>query len=100
MNQRWLTTLAAIAALGCGKPDSNDDSPKEAPKGALASKPAAPDIKDAAPDKQGTSGRHRQQEGSDWVPAEFKKGRAKWKESAVYVDGVPYAEAMKADRRR
>lgn len=35
----------------------------------------------------GTTGRHRDQ--NDWIPAEYKKGRGKWKDAGVYVDGEP-----------
>ncbi len=30
-------------------------------------------------------------EDNDWVPAEFKKGMARWKDTGVYVDGKPIA---------
>ena len=86
MLKLWVVTLATLTTLaGCRSRSGSKPEGDEAPK------PVAAKVKDAAPEKVGTSGRHRAKEGSDWKPAEFKRGRAKWKETGVYVDGVPVA---------
>jgi len=78
-------TIAILAsALACsGKKDpSKKDNGTTEPVAQAKRDAAAAKALDAG---MGTSGRHRDQQG--WVPAEFKTGKAKWKESGVYVDG-------------
>lgn len=50
-------------------------------------KPAAPGL-DAAASTPGPGGAGPGR-GDDWVPSEFKKGQARWKDVGVYVDGKP-----------
>jgi len=80
---RTLLALLVAAALPLACSSKKDETAQ-----AAASKPKDAGGIDA---QLGTSGRHRAQESSDWVPAEFKKGGAKWKDAGVYVDGKPLA---------
>jgi hypothetical protein len=87
MSKRLLLVVAALTAVAC----SGDKEPKKGPplEPAPVAKATEPAPTEADAAAVGTSGRHRAQEGSDWVPAEFKKGRGKWKDAGVYLDGKP-----------
>ena len=78
-----LLSVITILALGCGekkKPAAKRANPdKQADHTTLI-------VEDSAI-PQGTTGRHRDE--GDWIPAEYKSGKGRWKDAAAYVDGVP-----------
>lgn len=80
----FLIPLLTALAVGCGEKErpAQNAAPDEAEPVAVA----PPTPTDDAP-TQGTSGRHR--EDGDWIPAEYKSGKGRWKDAAAYVDGVP-----------
>ncbi len=82
-------TLLVAGSFACHKSDSSENQPKAKTSSAAQAK-AAPAA--AAPPKaagSGFSGKHRAEKNEKWVPAEFKKGIAKFKDPGVYVDGKP-----------
>jgi hypothetical protein len=82
----FTSTVVLAAVLGLASSCSNDKG-----KGTPPPKPVTNDAKDAAPGTDasdafaGVSGRHR--DSTDWTPAEFKSGGAKWRDCGLYVDG-------------
>lgn len=85
-----ILATALSASVGCSskKPSDRGDSPDPTPASAPA--PVADSLASVAEAKVGTSGRHRDQPQSDWVPAEFKTGTGQWRDPVIYVDGVPF----------
>ena len=69
----WVAGLLPAALAGCSGKGQNAPPP---PAGDAAASTPAP----------GGAGPGR---GDDWVPSEFKKGQARWKDVGVYVDGKP-----------
>ena len=67
---------AGIALAGCH--DSQPSTPSVAPAPALAARAPVP------PQQVG-----RPVNTNDYVPAEFKSGKARWKDTGVYLDGKP-----------
>ncbi len=49
---------------------------------------SSPSAKQTGDQGQGVSGRHRDDPTGSWVPAEFKAGKARFKDPGVYADGV------------
>ena len=80
---------AALVLLGCGQKEKPKDSvsPTTAQGDTKATPQAVATTSSTDPTAQGTSGRHRDE--GDWVPAEYKSGKGRWKDAAAYVDGVP-----------
>jgi len=79
--------LIALSSLLVACRDAKGKQPEEKPVVAAAPAPTAPTSKlDAAKQKDAKKGDH---EDSDWVPAEFKQGMARWKDTGVYLDGKP-----------
>src|SRR5438128_146882 len=79
--------LGGSAMVGCSSRSSGDG-------GAPVSIPAKPDPKPevaSVPVQEGLvgGGRKFRDEGEEWVPAEFKKGASRWKDTGVYLDGQP-----------
>lgn len=90
--------VLCAAAAGC--------SPKQPPAAATEHVPAAvplfaapsaaapsaaapsPGAGDSENRRVGFSGNHREEE-NEWMPAEFKVGAARWKDTGVYLDGRP-----------
>lgn len=71
-----------LGAAGCGKAKGPGEAPAESFEDwAKKNELPPPEVIDPA-DAPGHKLRH-------WAPAEHKKGAARWKDTAVYVDGVP-----------
>jgi hypothetical protein len=92
----WL--VGAVALVACR--DSGHETPAPAPAPTEGSGSAVPQgsaygniivTKDpvVAPDKK--DAKKGDQQDNSWVPAEFKAGMAKWKDTCVYLDGQPIA---------
>ena len=74
--------LALLVLAGC-----RDATGKESPPSGTGTPPAAPALESTAPTDPGKKGVNAE----DYVPAEFKNGMARWKDTGVYVDGKPIA---------
>lgn len=93
MSFRKLLPVALLAAAfackekGGGDEASSEKTPSTETK--TAGTKASPPVEDKGESEEfeGVSGRHRKQD--NWVPNEFRKGSAKWKDAGVYVDGKP-----------
>lgn len=75
-----------VAAIGCKGSSEPPVSTAEAP-----SPPAENEARSEAKEgsmAQGFSGRHRDDPTNSWIPAEYKSGMARFKDPAVYADGV------------
>jgi len=74
-----VTALSIVFALaGCGGGSSSGSQPLPPPPSTAAA--PAPVAATPPPDAP-----------ADWQPAEFKSGNARWKDTAVYLDGRPIA---------
>jgi hypothetical protein len=83
----WVTlTIVAACAGGDGAPSTAAVAARarERHRAERTQLAAAPD---AAIVSSGSSGPHRNHD--EWVPAEFKGGRGRWRDAGVYVDGAP-----------
>ncbi len=77
----WIAMAACSSASSePAAPPSAHAAPASSPAAAPASARLAPPAPKAADDPTATS---------DYVPAEFKAGQARWKDTGVYVDGKP-----------
>lgn len=75
-----------VAAIGC---KGSSDAPVSATKPSTAENSAKPETQTKEdPNELGFSGRHRDDPTNSWVPAEYKSGMARFKDPAVYADGV------------
>jgi hypothetical protein len=74
-NRRLVILAAALGIAACR--DSQPSTPSVAPAPALAARAAAPQQVARPVNTQ------------DYVPAEFKSGKARWKDTGVYLDGKP-----------
>jgi hypothetical protein len=95
---RLLFVASLVALIGC-----KDATGKQADQKAVEPKPqatapqgsaAAPQVAETNRQLEGVSkkdGKKGDQEDSDWTPAEFKQGMARWKDVGVYLDGKPIA---------
>jgi len=79
----WLCSLLIACNDATGKQPEPKPVAKVDPPPAVAANDA---IKKDAKEKDGKKG---DQQDSEWVPAEFKNGAARWKDTGVYVDGKP-----------
>ena len=77
-----LTVTLAVTLAGCG-----DDARSTAKPDKAAAQTVVAETDPAAEQAEGVTGRHRDQ--PDWVPAEYKSGRGRWRDPGVYVDGKP-----------
>jgi hypothetical protein len=78
-------TGSGSAAVAVVPPDAYDPQPIETTRDKMMA-----DRIDRMADKQAkTDAAKGDKTDSDWVPAEFKAGMAKWKDVGVYVDGKP-----------
>jgi hypothetical protein len=91
---RWLA-ISVLALVACrdakGKqpePSPGPALPKIADAGVAKLEPQSPNagIEGIPKKKDGNKG---DGEDSEWTPAEFKKGAARWKDVGVYLDGKP-----------
>src|SRR5690349_17386854 len=83
------TALGALAALaGCRDATGKESAPGLAPAAQPAAQPAA----GSAGELASTAPKAPKGENAeDYVPAEFKAGMSRWKDTGVYVDGKPIA---------
>lgn len=89
-----LIAVSMFALVACKDANGKQNDPKavEAKAAPAAGSAAAPQIAqsnaalEAVKKKDDKKG---DQDDSDWVPAEHKKGSARWKDTGVYVDGKP-----------
>ena len=79
-----LLVVACNDATGKQQPEA-----KPAAQPVPPSAPAAPAAVVAANDAVKKDAKKGDQQDNDWVPAEFKNGAARWKDTGVYVDGKP-----------
>lgn len=97
-----IVSLLSIVSGACSsKAESKEETPAlrpapVTPQGGSAEVKPAP-VPEAPPTKppEGHTGTPDDEKGdksdTEWVPAEFKKGQARWKDTGVYVDGKPVA---------
>jgi hypothetical protein len=76
MRSRRLVLAAALGLIGCR--DAAPPASIVAPAPALAARAPAPQQQVGRPVNT-----------NDYVPAEFKSGKARWKDTGVYLDGKP-----------
>ena len=88
-----LIAVSLFALVACKDATGKQADPKPVePAPAAAGSAAAPQVAqsnaqlDAIKKKDDKKG---DQDDNDWVPAEFKKGAARWKDTGVYLDGKP-----------
>jgi hypothetical protein len=78
-----LACIALLAAAACNEAHSETSpAPAAPPVTTVAPAPATPPAP-TTPDAPGSA--------NDYVPAEFKAGAARWKDTGVYLDGQPIA---------
>ena len=91
--RRHLFVISLIALVACKDATGKQNDSKPAPPTATApAASAAPQIAQANEQLDPTKKKDEakgDQEDIDWVPGEFKKGMARWKDVGVYVDGKP-----------
>jgi hypothetical protein len=92
-----LLSVSLLALVACREANGKSDSaPAPSPSPAPAAAPAmakAEPQSNAALDGTATAKKKDlskgDQQDSEWVPAEFKQGMSRWKDTGVYVDGKP-----------
>ena len=83
--------LASLLAIGCGG-ESEPPVVRSAPVvPTMAPQPADAGVAAVDPKVSKADARKGDQQDSEWIPAEFKVGAARWKDTGVYVDGRPVA---------
>src|SRR5262245_54175352 len=81
-----LSLFALVAcrdATGKQQPETKKQAPVQQPA------PAEPQPANAAVAGPKPDGKKGDKDDSEWVPAEFKQGMARWKDTGVYLDGKP-----------
>ncbi|HWU86885.1 MAG TPA: hypothetical protein VN253_06405 [Kofleriaceae bacterium] len=87
------TFVASMLALAIGSCSGDKDPPAMRPAPVVPT--MTPQTIDAgvaaaeATQKSAKDGTKGDQQDSEWVPAEFKTGTSRWKDTGVYVDGRP-----------
>jgi hypothetical protein len=85
-----LIVVSLFAVVACKDADGKQSDSKPAP--AAQGSAAAPQVAQSNPKLDAikkNDAKKGDQEDSDWTPAEFKKGAARWKDTGVYLDGKP-----------
>jgi len=95
MNSRSivLSFVGLVGLVGCGDAKGQQEPAKLEPAKVVPSMSAQPDPDEAGSGSAKPVGKKDDlkgdQQDSEWVPAEFKKGMARWKDTGIYVDGKP-----------
>lgn len=95
MTSRLLLVLVLVA--GCRDAKGKDDKPALRPAAVVPTtqpEPAPTPVAKTPGDTKTAASKDAKkgdQQDEDWVPAEFKAGQARWKDTGVYLDGKPLA---------
>ena len=81
--------LLALSSLLVACRDAKGKQPDGKPVEVAAAAPAAGSSATAADAAKKKDLKKGDQQDEEWVPAEFKSGMARWKDSGVYLDGKP-----------
>jgi len=92
MRRLFVLSLFAFAACKDATGKQAESKPVEPTPTAPQGSAGAPQVAETNKQLEGATKKDANkgdQEDSDWTPAEFKKGMARWKDVGVYVDGKP-----------
>jgi hypothetical protein len=79
-----LSLIVVIATGGCRDATGKQNAPDPAGSASVPPEPKLESNAQATPKPQGANA-------EDYVPAEFKSGMSRWKDTGVYIDGKPVA---------
>lgn len=91
MKFRWFA-VSLLAFAACKDATGKQPDPKPVAEIGSGSAAAAPQVAQANAELEEIKKKDAEKgdrEDDDWVPAEHKRGMARWKDVGVYVDGVP-----------
>ena len=90
MHARRLVLCGLVAFLGCKNNEKSEPKLRSAAVApSLNAQPAPPPVDTSKPSAKPTDKKKGDKSDEEWVPAEFKTGAARWKDTGVYVDGKP-----------
>jgi hypothetical protein len=87
--KKLLVVASAIALAACSGDKDQPAAVRPAPvQPTMTPQPVAAPVA-ADPDAKKKDGKKGDKDDEEWVPAEFKSGAARWKDTGVYLDGKP-----------